>query len=558
MNNPTNNRERADRFRGNRSYIHSPGNVEWYRGFLALIALVLVVTAIFYFRFSSTARESGFHSSRGEVAFKHSSWNDRCDACHPAAEGEANDFWNISQRWTELSCEHCHAGPKHHTFPDNSADLKLDRTCRSCHHDHNGKNFSLVLISDNHCTQCHQNLKQHPPATGSSIYHETITNFQLSGSGSHPEFRLMKEPEKYNRTLKFSHGLHMTSGLTVDSHRDPKGEKRGAWTLADIPDKMQKFYEQFEVSNSEGKKVLQLQCSSCHELDSNLKEQRLFDPTFTEKWQGREGLITGTPRESLLPARSEGAYFLPINYEKHCQACHQLDINLKDTEYNLKPLTLPHRKQPLELRPILLGHYTDAVTNKQQKAFQAELPERLDPPQPLGSKTISSEVDRLMFKTEWLTTRGENLCSKCHYGSYPEGGKEPSNFFWTVTPAKIPTIFFEHAKFSHVGHRAMNCADCHPGKDVPMIEKDLLVEREPLALPKIDNCVQCHSPVRSEAGVRLGGVRHGCTDCHRYHNGDDPLQGLGGTPRNAYPEWNKRLDTLKFLEGKKPESPTTK
>ena len=25
-----------------------------------------------------------------------------------------------------------------------------------------------------------------------------------------------------------------------------------------------------------------------------------------------------------------------------------------------------------------------------------------------------------------------------------------------------------------------------------------------------------------------GGVRHNCTDCHRYHHGDQPMQGRGG------------------------------
>ena len=46
------------------------------------------------------------------------------------------------------------------------------------------------------------------------------------------------------------------------------------------------------------------------------------------------------------------------------------------------------------------------------------------------------------------------------------------------------------------------------------------------------NCVQCHAPAHTANGKTMGGVRHDCTECHRYHNGDKPWQGLGAKARD--------------------------
>ena len=42
-----------------------------------------------------------------------------------------------------------------------------------------------------------------------------------------------------------------------------------------------------------------------------------------------------------------------------------------------------------------------------------------------------------------------------------------------------------------------------------------------------------------------GGARHSCTDCHRYHNGDHPLQGRGAAARDT----GKPLTLAEWLKG---------
>ena len=47
--------------------------------------------------------------------------------------------------------------------------------------------------------------------------------------------------------------------------------------------------------------------------------------------------------------------------------------------------------------------------------------------------------------------------------------------------------------------------------------------------------------------VIAAGVRHRCTDCHRYHNGDHALQGRGAPARDP----KQMLDLDSFLRGGK-------
>ena len=85
----------------------------------------------------------------------------------------------------------------------------------------------------------------------------------------------------------------------------------------------------------------------------------------------------------------------------------------------------------------------------------------------------------------------------------------------------VPAIWFQHARFDHVAHRALKCESCHAGVEQSRDHHDVL-------LPGIATCLQCHGPAGSGPdGSARGGASSGCTECHRYHNGDRSLQGLG-------------------------------
>jgi hypothetical protein len=67
----------------------------------------------------------------------------------------------------------------------------------------------------------------------------------------------------------------------------------------------------------------------------------------------------------------------------------------------------------------------------------------------------------------------------------------------------------------------------------------------------LQSCRACHSPLNTKVTVGSetlpgGGVRHNCTDCHRYHHGDQPMQGRGG--KSWFPQQPR--DLADWLKGK--------
>jgi len=98
---------------------------------------------------------------------------------------------------------------------------------------------------------------------------------------------------------------------------------------------------------------------------------------------------------------------------------------------------------------------------------------------------------------------------KCH---------DPDAKAGALVPTRVPGVWFKSAKFNHASHRAMQCAGCHAQKGPAEIEAGTIEEREPLGVPGIDNCRQCHGPAGTKDGKPVGGVRYGCVDCHTYHH----------------------------------------
>ena len=123
----------------------------------------------------------------------------------------------------------------------------------------------------------------------------------------------------------------------------------------------------------------------------------------------------------------------------------------------------------------------------------------------------------------------------------PAGGKWPAaEFPQKIEPSQVPSVWYKHAKFNHASHRAMDCRSCHEQAYASTTHTDVL-------LPQIDNCKQCHGPARKEGGKQVAGVRHDCTECHSYHHGAAPLQGLGAAARDP----KTPLSVGDFLRGGK-------
>jgi hypothetical protein len=246
----------------------------------------------------------------------------------------------------------------------------------------------------------------------------------------------------------------------------------------------------------------------------------------------------------VLPARAAGAHYLPVNFEVHCRDCHPLRAPAGASVGSVVPgFDVAHRRPPAELARELQTGYLQGLIAAGHPALAA--PARpggqLDPRHAVAARTLQRETDRLVAAASRVLLAGAAGCAKCHDVANGE-----------VVPLPNRTIWLPAANFNHSRHKAPSCVGCHPGTEGAFVaEGQGLVEKEPLRILGIDSCRACHSPSGTRVVLadgtehRGGGARHGCVDCHRYHNADHGLQGRG-----ARVWWPARaLDLDEFLKG---------
>lgn len=489
-------------------------------------------------------REVHLGASPGHVSYVHNAWDQTCSACHEPFQVISSHSWAPPGmvHSSGQTCQTCHAGPAHH--PGQTTPLN----CASCHREHQGENHSLLKIGDADCTQCHRDLQSHylPDKRPTTPRYADVTHFSASG---HPPFRSIKQD---TGKIRFNHAQHMSPGmpplpLKKDGAASPEMEGaesiRGTFTLGQIPEEFRVRYSALQAEKGLDA-LVQLTCRTCHQLDSS-------DFALTPMQVLEIGPLAKTPR-------GIGAYFLPINYENQCQACHPLGVSEtkfkerageEGIEEKLSRVPVPHGRQPAEMEAWLTNYFIAQAAQgnlgfweaKVSRPFPGKIPEKALTPD--RKKLVDSNLERAR-KDLFLGGKNRN-CTLCHTLERDKKlEKEEGVLSWkefSILPGTIPQIWYEHALFDHSKHRAVDCRECHaaayglkpdgaqnPGAS--RIQGDVMI-------PDLDNCVQCHAPssTRTEAGVTrsLGGVRFDCVLCHQYHNGDHPLAGRGAASRGA-------------------------
>jgi hypothetical protein len=480
----------------------------WNRRLLVLAILVaLGATALGLLR---ADRGSGL-VSRGPVAAVHATWDNNCDACHAPFRPVSGEAWlghtlDPSHASSE-KCTACHAGSPHHA----SVKAGDEADCAACHHEHRGRDASLVHVADADCTRCHGDLAAHTASGGgkggSKEPNGNVTRFDADDR-HHPEFRL---PGQGQGALKFSHKVHLAPGLgaefTLDKidHLDP--EKRGWW------------YREHQASK-EPTALVKLGCEACHLLDKG-------------DLPGKDGKPFGDLQRVLVPPRNAGDLMLPISYEGQCAACHPLTLDVPDPGRG-GHLAVPHGLQPRDVRTFLQGHLTDQLLKGDGKLFDRPLSEvRPLPgkPRPEETETARKALADRVSRAE-KTLYSDSTCKKCHELASGEKDGTGEVVVESVVPTNVPAVWYEHALFDHTSHRALSCEACHTTAADGAAKQAGLAAGADMLLPAKATCVKCHSASSASAG----GARSDCAECHRYHNADHPLQGrgaarLGDTPR---------------------------
>ena len=444
--------------------------------------------------------------SAGELSKAHHAWNDTgCNECHtdytpikPTAFGyDATAILKNNNK-----CKECHPWSDHYSASMLPEKLELE-SCVQCHHEHLGFNHDLNNIADESCVRCHKDLSQYVQASLKN--HAKITSFDAVKDAGHPEFpTLDSSVAKDTGTISFSHIQHMRLGQP----RKPGDATAKSWkSLGD------RFKDQYKADAKTG--LIQLSCGDCHERDQEMtgyEAMEVYVPGFEAKGLfGNGGAIT--PQQS-------NTHFLykPIEFSKHCEACHRIDI--------------PHK---LDFKD--LDYLTDVVRAEQlqQMSRSSRMQDiNLDPQDEDNRRTeLSSSGGNLASLLKADPSKAKNTlflsygCNKCH--QFAADG-EP-NAQKIVMDSGIKSQWLKDATFKHGSHMNVNCQECHNmdlSSDKAPDDKDppLGGLASQILIGGIETCRNCH--IKDETNrahkqaKKVNVATADCIDCHRYHH--DPTK----------------------------------
>lgn len=547
---PTQRETGKDRWRRvPKNYFKSPDRLQRAKLLGSALALVL---ALGWFAlgidwkspastFSSTDLNS-LRANHGTLARVHATWDNKCEACHvPFEPIDGRSLFastsSVPNRSSDKLCMSCHAGPLHH-----SATFESEvKGCAECHRDHQGRDASLVRLADRECTRCHSEIERHVDSSKKMAGSRKFLDVTGFDKDSHPPFQpeatvVVASKLQDRGKLKFNHARHMMPGIVKKPGDEP-------YTVANIPVASERPRYQKDGQPTD---PVQLDCSTCHQLDA--AEGSALAPA------------NPAVAASILPVRNPGRYYLPITFENQCRACHVLsfDPSKKDVE-------VPHGVQPDRVASFINEFYAAQVLADDPKILDAfvppvRLPGKSPVPRTAKQKLDESVSNALTFLFPKDVAAGSpsagnsNNCLECHAYGKPGEKDIPTS----VEPTKVPQVWFTHASFDHSAHRGVSCRECHPGsyamgEDGKSPNPLASVAATDVLIPGIDNCVQCHAPAKGSGGwfgttsrgSISGGASIDCNECHRYHNGDRLLQGLGASAEDATAE----RTVAEFLRG---------
>ena len=345
-----------------------------------------------------------------------------------------------------------------HTGPEHVATQTRTPDCQECHVEHRFQPV-LHLTEDRSCVSCHRDLEVEE---GAQLQYEAqITDFKKS----HPEFKVSVGPV-----------------LAADAPARPRVAIAEAIASKIDPAQLA-FNHRLHLDPAELKGE-QLTCASCH-LES--------------------------PDEKRM---------LLVNYEDHCQSCHQLNF---DQDYD----PAPHDESVRVYEHILASYALSRSRGTTRTTPRRRAPQqssRLIRKSLIFNKkqvtiTYDEQTERSAFSAADRMFKG--ACDKCHelveWDSWPQTPPK-------VTATQLSTRFLPLSEFPHERHNIVQCEACHSAAPNSTETADVLIEG-------IETCRPCHGGVRSGDNVPAalqearGSATTDCASCHLYHDQTKKQQG---------------------------------
>lgn len=448
------------------------------------------------------------HLSTGPLSRVHAHFENDCQSCHGDQLGVAlaSDAWQTASeqrlQLQESKCQECHRVDGHARAM--LAQPELDRDCARCHRDHTGRHSLLTNVENKTCTDCHGNLQKAcrtgaqtdllSAVTEFSISSHTVPVGTLAASAGNVEkrstatatFRSLREDRG---RVRFDHAQHMRPGQVN------KGDK-GGFQLNMLSPAVRSVYAQPGQAESD---LVQLDCSKCHQ------------PHAVQE-----------SRHASAIAREGGRFYAPIDFEKHCAACHQMSFAGQTTE----ELPLPHVAHREEFARLISakqfsGSPRGKVREPGDRAAENEKGGASDAernPAELPQEKLEAAVDAVFAR-----------CGQCHLKEDTEPDAIAKALAGTLQPL-IPPRWLQHGYFDHASHsRLTRCAYCHEMPTAVGEPND----QHAVLIKGPESCVPCHRPPNAQAPQEFASpatrmetlgqkdqptwASDDCITCHRYH-----------------------------------------
>ena len=521
-----------------RSYFHRPNGFLTARRWLILACLGLGVGWAAWGAF-----DAPLHHAPGPVATVHAKWENDCNACHVPFSPIKDSTWlstAATQQAMDGKCESCHRGPAHHPL-QLTAEVG---SCASCHADHRGRGADISRVADQTCTACHADIATHRLVNASVPPAAITTPITRFDNEHHPPFAgLATDPGR----LKFSHGRHMRVGLTFGPVATGTAARALTYGMLAAADR-----DRYQPAAAGGHDLVQLSCGSCHEFGSSLPADA----------------VRTLP--AALAAAAPGAYALPVEFERHCAACHQLPFEGLAGDLGNEAVAADSHTDLMMIKPdAVLPHGLDAAGMARflelrfvQEALVGDAslldaqPVRRPLPAARPTETVGPRVRSLVeTQVKQALTFARGTCEKCHEtrsASLPDAahllastGADPRLPWFDVAPTRVPTIWLTKSRFDHRPHRSFDCRECHAaaapeesgeaGDGGVSLSATLPVgsplDNAAVMIAGRESCTACHAPAAHDpvTGKPIGGARFDCVECHGYH-GLGPHQALTAAP----------------------------